>query len=268
MARDKSEEVLSRDKAKPGKVKDLKKQDAILQSLRLTRRETNSLVSRLIPISVESVTYVNNKGYSMNVSIIPLDNDCYFAKLDSTPLSKVENKKLFIKEAVLFALKEKNISRNFEEIGVGGVVADEGRLGFLSHFRGQIPPSVHAYTVFKLPGENDLYIEDPRTEIFSLVAKLQSRMNDQICCFAATASFYFCYKAFADYKISLHSTKSMFEEIYECSELKRIMVVLEDKVGKSIETKQEVIDSFVQEILSFKNPVKDLSTIDAFAPGV
>ncbi|KTD57597.1 hypothetical protein [Legionella shakespearei] len=231
------------------------KPDSILPSLRLKRREIAVLVDGLVPTADEPVCYINNQDKAIKVTILRLDNGSYFAKLHPAALAGVEDKTSYIKEAVQFALKEKNIALKFEDIAIGGVIGAEGRKAVIYNLFGQPPRSEHAYAVFKLPGEAGVHIEDPRMGFFNFSDKLQSKLDDQICCFAATALFYFCYKAFSEHQEIPCSSSQMFATIHACSALKRKMLELEEKVGYSAETKEEVMASFIKDMSVFENPM-------------
>jgi hypothetical protein len=231
----------------------------ILQSLRLKNSEIAVLVDVLTPTSDQPVSYTSNEGKTIKVSILKLDNGSYFAKLQPAGLAGVEDKAGYIKNAVEFALKEKDIAVTFKDIAIGGVIAAEGRKAILYSIFGQRQRSDHAYAVFKLPGEVRVHIEDPRTGFLTSSDKLQSKLNDQICCFAATALFYFCYKAFSEHQEMLYSSSHMFQTIHACSKLRRKMDELENKVGYSEETKEEVMASFISEMLVFENPINRAS---------
>lgn len=226
----------------------------ILESLRLKNSETSVLVEGLVPTPDEPVLYTH-AGKTIKVTILQLDNGSYFAKLHPAPLAGIADKERFIKQAVLFALKEKNIAVKFEDIAVGGVIGGEGRKAVIYSLFGEPPRSEHMYAVFKLPGEARVHIEDPRMGVLTFNDKLQSKLDDQICCFAATALFYFGYKAFSEHEQMQYSSSTMFEMIHASHELRKKMRELENKVGYARETKEEAMASFIKEMQAFDNPL-------------
>jgi hypothetical protein len=228
----------------------------ILTGLGLYSNEIKDLLEKLTG-KTDWITYKDSKDNPIDIQILKLGKKRYFAFINCEGLCGIENKHLFIKDAVERAIKQKKLSISFKNIAVGGLVSDEGRLGFLSKLIGETPPAVHEYAAFKLPGEDYVCIEDPRTGIFDTTEKLQSRIDNQVCCFAASAIFYFCYKTLQKGNTT-KSTRELFAEIYSSSKLRSLIQSLEKKVGHSVETKEQVIDSFVKKLLKFENPISEL----------
>ncbi|KGP62576.1 hypothetical protein EP47_01330 [Legionella norrlandica] len=229
------------------------KQKGVLESLRLYNNEVRYILEELIGSS-DWISYQDSDNNPVDIQIIELKKDHYCAVIHCEGLCAVDDKQLFIRNAVEFVIKQKKLPVSFENIAVGGLVGDEGRLGCLYRLIGQTPLPVHAYTAFKLPGENYVHIEDPRTGLFDRNEKLQSRTDDQICCFAASVLFYFCYKNLQKDNITKNTPK-LFAEIYKNSELRALMQALENQVGYSVTTKKQVINSFIVQLLNFENPL-------------
>lgn len=228
----------------------------ILTSLGLYSEEIQYLLEKLTN-RFNWITYKDPNDNSIDIIIVKLEKKRYFALINCEGLCGIEDKQLFIKSAVESVIKQKKIPVSYKNIGVGGLVSDEGRLAFLSKLRGETPPAVHEYAAFKLPGEEYVYIEDPRTGIFDLNEKLQSRMNDQVCCFAASSIFYFCYQTLLQGNTT-KSTPELFAEIYSSTKLRALIQSLERKIGYSVETKEQVIDMFIKKLLTFENPITSL----------
>ncbi|HCU5992247.1 TPA: hypothetical protein ACK8SK_003105 [Legionella pneumophila] len=235
--------------------KSSKEPPKILESLKLSRSQINGMIARLTQESSEPICYKDMRNKSISVTLIKLKNNSYFAKLNCEALASIEDKQSLIKDAVEFSLKKMGLPISFRNIGVGGVIAGMGFWGFLSRWQKKPPASDHAFTVFKLPGEDHLYIEDPRTPLIGKEIKFQSTFNNQICGFAATVLFYFCYKTLNEAEIIPATTPILFSAIYNNQDLKKILKNLEEKVGKSLESKEEVINSFIRYILDYKKPV-------------
>lgn len=211
------------------------------------------MLSRLIPSDdSEAIVYKDRANNPIKVTIMQLGSK-YFAKLSCHSLTEVPDKKLFIKNAVEFALAQKKLSVSFEDIAVGGVVSDNGRMTSIAKFVGVVP-MYHAFTVFKTPGENEVSIEDPRTGILERNEKLQSRFDDQVCGFAATALFYFCYKGFAESHETTLSSNELFDAVYDNSKVRALIQNLENKVGRVKTTKEEVIKAFPNQLINLETP--------------
>ena len=211
------------------------------------------MLSRLIPSDdSEAIAYKDSANNPIKVTIMKLGSK-YFAKLSCHSLTEVLDKKLFIKNAVEFALAQKKLSVSFDDIAVGGVVSDNGRMTSIAKFVGVVP-MYHAFTVFKTPGEEEVSIEDPRTGILERNEKLQSRFDDQVCGFAATALFYFCYKAFAGSNKKTLSSNELFDEVYDNPRVRALIQSLENKVGRAKTTKEEVIKAFPNQLINLEIP--------------
>ena len=231
------------------------KKTKLLESLGLYTAEIRSILEKITGKS-DWVTYVDN-DFSMQVQMVKLKKGRYFAVLSCDALCGLDDKQAFIKDAVEFAIKQTKLPITFKEIGVGGVVADEGRMGFISKLMGNVPPAVHAYAAFKMPGETFVYVEDPRTGIFDTTEKLQSRTDNQVCSFAASAIFYTCAQALNKGEMK-KSTPELFSEVYNSTELREYIQSLEKKVGRSRETKEYVIKTFIQQLCRPENPLFQL----------
>lgn len=232
-------------------------QPSKLVCLGLYHTEINHIINAFMPRVHKEPVFRNEQKNDLIVRIMDL-NHCYFAKLNCDYLGDIENKELFIEQLVTDAIQSRNLASKadhekpltFKEIAIGGVISGKGRShnfqSLLEFFN--LVPDNHAYTVFKMPGEDKILIEDPRTGAFSGEIKLQSRTNNQICSFAASAIFYFCYR-------SLHSkdgvlpktTQEILKKIYTCPELKKYMQEIENKIGTS-ETKKQVIEQFIKHL--------------------
>lgn len=225
----------------------------ILENLVLNSAEAQFLMTQLMG-EEHWYTYNAIPENRIDVQIRNLGRDRYFAIINCDNLCGLEDKQLFVKTAVEFLLKQKKIPLTFNDIGIAGMVGYEGRLAFLSKLTGATPPATHAYAIFKMPGNNQVFIEDPRTGLFDRTEKLQSRTNDQVCCFAATALFYLGYKAVAERGYS-KTTPELFAELYQSNALRILIQTLESKVGKSLATKQQIICSFVKQLDDFDSPI-------------
>jgi len=238
-------------------------QKKILDNLRLNSDEVHYILKQLIGDDLAWILYEDASKNPLYVRIIQLDTGAYFAELSCEGLSGLGDRQLFIKNAVEFAIKQNNLAISFKDIGVGGVVGDVGRLSFLAAFVGKTPPANHGYAAFKLPGEEQVCIENPRTGIFDVTEKLQTRTDDQVCCFAASALFYFCYKTL-ERGDTTRTTPELFAELYKSSKLRGLIQKLEKKVGHTVATKDQIIDSFIKQLLSIENPIKPLEDSDEF----
>ncbi len=218
-------------------------QKKVLESLGLYSDEIEYILEKLMSRKAW-ILYDAHADNTIKIQVFKLEKGKYFALVNCESLCGIKDKALFIKQGVEFALKQKNLPVSFNDIAVGGLVSDEGRLGFLSKIMGQIPPPAHEYVTFKLPGEANVSIEDPRTGIFDTTEKFQSRTDDQVCCFAASTLLFASYTMLKQGKAP-KSTPELFSEIYRNKDLKAIIQQLENKVGHSTQTKQQVIDSFI-----------------------
>ncbi|WP_133137607.1 hypothetical protein [Legionella rowbothamii] len=227
----------------------------VLKSLGLYSNEIQYLLEKLTGKKAW-VSYKDDEDNILKIQIIRRKNGTYFALVDATSLCGLEDKALFIRKGVEFALRQKGLDIPFTEIAVGGLVSDEGRLGIFSKLLGKRPPAVHEYVAFKLPGESQVLIEDPRTGIFDWREKFQSRTDNQVCCFAASAIFFASCIALKRGDAP-NTTRELFDEIYKNEELRGLIQQLENKVGYSTETKKQVIDSFVKTLISFPFPRLD-----------
>lgn len=145
-------------------------------------------------------------------------------------------------------------------MAVGGMVIDKGRLAMFSLMRGHIPPAVHEYSLFKLPGQTDLTIEDPRVGVFEDKVKFQSRFNDEICCFASASLFYAAFHIFK-LRPTYRDTSQLLDHIYSNRHLQNLMTSLESKVGRSIETKEQVIEDFIKSLQDIVHDTEKLSPV-------
>lgn len=225
----------------------------VLERLALYSNEVTYLMEKLIK-QADWIPYLEDSANSINVQFIELGIDRYFAVVDCENLCGIADKQSFIKNAVEFAIKEQGLNIDYKDIGVGGLAGDEGRKGFFYKLLGKTPPAQHAYAVFKTPGEEHASIEDPRTGVFDRREKLQSRTDNQVCCFAAAALFYLSYKAVVTGK-ETRSSPELFNELYKSTKLRAGIQRLENKVGKEVTTKRQVINRFAKELDLFKNPL-------------
>ncbi|MFJ1269354.1 hypothetical protein ACD661_12370 [Legionella lytica] len=227
----------------------------VLTSLGLYSNEIQYLLEKLTGKKAW-VSYKDDEGHVLRLQIIRKNNGTYFALVDAESLCGLKDKTLFIRNGVEFGLKQQGLDIPFTEIAVGGLVSDEGRLGIFSKLLGKVPPAVHEYVAFKLPGESQVFIDDPRTGFFDWREKFQSRTNNQVCCFAATAIFIASCIALKRGDAP-DSTPELFNEIYKNDELRALIQQLENKVGSSTETKKQVMDSFVKALSNFPFPRLD-----------
>lgn len=238
----------------------------LLIDLRLKSRAINNMLKYLIPSELSLVHY-DSGVTSITVQLVEFKKGQYFARILCGAFAHVDNKERLIKEAVEYALAEKKLTLDFESIGVGGVIGSKGRIGSVVEFFGITPSSAHAYCLFKLPGEHQVYIEDARTNVFSSVHKLQSRFDDQVCSFSATALFYFCYKYYITAPTTFEDSRMLFREIYEIEGLRETIVTLESKVNKVIQTKKEVMQDFISDIQSIENVLFEKDNSDSLSMG-
>ncbi len=226
-----------------------------LQSLGLYSNEIQYLLEKLTGKKAW-VSYKDDENHILKLQIIKRQNGTYFALVDADSLCGIKDKALFIRNGVEFGLRQKGLDISFTEIAVGGLVSDEGRLGIFSKLLGKVPPAVHEYVAFKLPGESQVFIDDPRTGFFDWREKFQSRTDNQVCCFAASAIFVASCIALKRGDAP-NTTPELFKEIYKNDELRGLIQQLENKVGTSTETKQEVLDSFIKTLGTFPFPRLD-----------
>lgn len=225
----------------------------VLERLALYSDEIKYLMEKLIKQN-EWITYLEDSENFVDVQIIELGVKRYFAVVDCENLCGIPDKQALIKSAVEFAIKEYNLNIDYKDIGVGGLAGDEGRKGLLYRLVKQTPPAQHTYAVFKTPGEEHAYIEDPRTGVFERKERLQSRTDDQVCCFAASALFYLSFKAMLSGN-DKRSTPELFSELYKSTQLRSTIQKLENLVGKKGPTLLQVINHFALELELFKNPL-------------
>lgn len=213
-----------------------------LPSLGLFSDEITSLIEQLI--GIEKWHTHGDEEHLVRTHILKLKKGKYFAIVDCESLCGIDNKVFYIQQCVETAMKKRNLTLSYDDIAVGGLASDEGRLAIFSTLFGEPPPAVHEYCLFKLPGESHVVIEDPRTGVFEEKVKFQSRFNDEICCFASAALFY---AGFTMYKKdgSLRSTQDLHNHLYDNIHLKFLSRSLEKKVGHSTETKEEVTASYI-----------------------
>jgi hypothetical protein len=234
-----------------------------LATLGLYHHEINHIINAFVPQILKAPVYKGEIKPDMVVRIIDL-NQCYFAKINCDYIGDIKNKEAFIEEMVTEAIKALNLASKtdnespltYKEIAVGAVISCQGRSAPISSFLeyiGKIPDN-HAYVVFKVPGEDKVLIEDPRTGVFSREIKLQSRTNSQICSFAASAIFYFCYRSLFNKEEFPKTTQSILKRIYGSPDLKEYMQEIEKKVGTTAKKKQ-VIKEFIEKIPTLRNIV-------------
>lgn len=208
----------------------------------LKRRHVDELLAELIPSPAGAAIQYKMGDFSVKVSILKLGEQ-YFAKLNSCFLAELEDKKSFIKKAVEFALKQQGLSVDFKQLAVGGVISSEGRMTAVASFFG-LKVRYHAFTLFKTAGEDEVSIEDPRTGVFERKDKFQSRFNDQICGFAATALLFSSYKALEKTPQAQPPTEVLFAVAYKRTDLKAFLQGLEKKVGHEATTREAVLADF------------------------
>ncbi len=214
-----------------------------LRSLGLHSDEITNLLEQLLKIP-HWYTFGDDE-HIIRVHIERLKKQQYFAFVDCESLCGIHDKSAFIQSAVESAMHAQGLTLPFESIAVGGLASDEGRLAFVSTMQGDVPPPVHEYCVFKLPTESNIVIEDPRASILSGSDKFQSRFDNQVCCFASATLFYAAYLRLKN-EVQTTDTQALLKELYLESELKMLVRNLEIKVGRTNETKEEVISHFVE----------------------
>ncbi|RUR05605.1 hypothetical protein [Legionella sp. km772] len=229
------------------------KNNKVLESLALFSNEVRILMEKLLKQSAWIDCSSSEENY-IGVQLLEIGIGRYFAVIDCDNLCNIKDKPAYIKTAVELAIKDQRLPLTYKDIGVCGLAGDEGRQAFFYKIVGKVPPPNHAYAVFKTPGEEHVFIEDPRTGIFDRREKLQSRTNDQVCCFAAAAMFYLCFKAVTEGKNS-RSTPELFADLYKSNKLRSLIQNLENKVGHSVATKMQIINSFVKQLEFFENPL-------------
>lgn len=171
----------------------------------------------------------------------------YCMLINCDNLCGVEDKEAYLVECAEQAIQHNNIRAEFADIAVMGMATAGGRLAVFSSLRGNTPPPVHQYALCKLPGEAEIHIEDPRTDVLASEKKLQSRLDDQVCCFAVTALCYLGYRMCRQNN-ELNDTPALLSTLHGNHQLRKLIQSLERKVGQSTETKAEVINQFIADL--------------------
>lgn len=229
----------------------------LLKCLRLNKVKTNTLVNMLIndADSIGPIHYTDNQGNSIDITFSCLKEHTAFAKVSCCKTAAIDDKETFIRSAIESALKQSGLAYQYQDIAVGGVIADMGRLAmFLSLFQDE-PKSTHAFAVFKCPGETHCTIENPRPDVISIDEKLQSRFNDQVCVYAATTITHYLHQFFKAHPEQCQSTPDMIKQIYQDEGLRNIIAHLENKAGHSHQTISEVFTEFTEKLKAHNNPI-------------
>lgn len=230
----------------------------LLKSLKLNKSKANTLLNLLIDDadSMGPIRYTDGNGNNIDITFSCLSEHSAFAKISCCKAAAIEDKEAFIRSAIESALRQSGLPYQYQNIAVGGIIADMGRLAMLLSFFQSEPKSTHAFAVFKCPGETHCTIENPRPDIISIDEKLQSRFNDQVCVYAATTITYYLHQFFKTHPKQCQSTTEMIKQIYQDQRLRNIISQLENKVDHSHQTLAEVFSEFTAALKAHTNPIR------------